>query len=328
MAGEQEHAKTVWIALAANAAIAVVKGLAGILGGSSALLAEAAHSVADTSNQGLLQVSLKRSRRPPDEGHPFGYGKERFFWVLLAALFMFTAGGIFSILEGLYRILGSSGGGGGGFVWSYGALGAAALLEGASWVRAVRQTRRQAREAGMPFVRYVRESKEPAVKAVASEDTAALAGVALAFLGVGLHQLTGNDVYDSASAIAIGVLLCVVGVLLANDTKGLLLGEAARPELREQMRRAILAHDEVADVVELLTMYVGPDSLLVAARLDLRDGVSSEQIEELADAVERDLREAVPAVDQVFLDPTPGVGDRGFEPRTSALSERRSNQLS
>jgi cation diffusion facilitator family transporter len=306
MAGEQEHSKTVWIAFAANALIAVVKALAGVLGGSSALLAEAAHSVADTSNQGLLQVSLKRSNRPPDEGHPFGYGKERFFWVLLAALLMFLAGGVFSILEGLYRILGSSSEEG-GFVWSYAALGAAAVLEGASWLRAVRQTRRQAREAEMSLVRFVRESKEPAVKTVASEDSAALAGVAIAFLGVGLHQATGNAVYDGAAAIAIGVLLCVVGFLLANDTKGLLLGEAAGPEVRDRLRDAILAHDEVAEVVELLTMYVGPDSLLVAVRLDLRDDVSSQQIEELGDAVERDLREVVPSVDQVFLDPTPGL---------------------
>jgi cation diffusion facilitator family transporter len=328
VAGEREHARTVWIAFGANALLAVVKAAAGVLGGSSALLAEAAHSVADTSNQGLLQVSLKRSQRPPDEEHPFGYGKERFFWVLLAAVLMFLAGGVFSILEGLYRILGSSSEES-GFVWSYAALGAAAVLEGISWVRAARQTRRSARDAGLPLVRFVRESKEPAVKAVASEDSAALAGVAIAFLGVGLHQATGDAVYDGAAAVAIGVLLCLVGVLLANDTKGLLLGEAARPELREELRDAILAHDEVAEVVELLTMYVGPESLLVAARLDLRDDISSRAIEELADAIERDLREAVPAVGQVFLDPTPGqMGDRGFEPRTSALSERRSNQLS
>src|SRR5690349_12241616 len=169
-------------------------------------------------------VSLKRSDRPADEQHPFGYGKERFFWVLLAAVFMFVAGGIFGILEGIYRIV-RGGSEHSGFVWSYGALAFAALAEGTSWARAFRQTRREARGQGLPLLRYIRESTEPAVKTVASEDTAALVGIVIAFAGVGLSQLTGSVVWDGGAAILIGILLCVVGVLIARDTKGLLIGE-------------------------------------------------------------------------------------------------------
>ena len=279
--GGGESKKTVLIALGANLSIAVVKGIGGLLSGSSALLAEAAHSVADTTNQGLILVSLSRSDKPPDEEHPFGYGKERFFWVLLAAIFIFVSGGIFSILEGLYRVFLESGGEEKtlDFVISYGVLVFALVAEGISLVRAVRQTRGQAREAGLGFVEFVRVSKEPAVKTVVSEDTAAVAGVLIAIAGVGLHQLTGDKVYDGAAAILIGILLCFVGYALGRDTKGLLLGEPARPEERERLRETIAAHDEVEAVVELLTMYVGPHSLLVAVRLDFRDDVAAGDVE-------------------------------------------------
>jgi divalent metal cation (Fe/Co/Zn/Cd) transporter len=149
-------------------------------------------------------------------------------------------------------------------------------------------------------------SKEPAVKTVASEDTAALIGIVVAFAGVGLHQLTGNGVWDAGAAIVIGVMLCVVGLLLARDTKGLLIGESARPEERERLRETILSHDGVEDVIELLTMYVGPQNLLVAARIDLRDDVTGDQVEEVSTQIDSDLRDAMPDVKQVFLDATPG----------------------
>jgi cation diffusion facilitator family transporter len=302
---QQESSRTVWVAIAANAAVAVVKGGAGLLAGSSALLAEAAHSVADTANQGLLMVSLKRSDRPADEEHSFGYGKERFFWVLLAAVFMFIAGGIFGILEGIYRIIAGSSEKG-GYVWSYGALAFAAVAEGTSWVRALRQTRAEAREARLPLIRYLRTSKEPAVKTVASEDTTALVGILLAFTGIALSQVTGSGVWDAAAAIAIGVLLCTVGLALARDTKGLLIGESARPDERQRLKETILRHDEVEDVIELLTMYLGPQNLLVAGRLDLRDDLPASEVEDLSTRIDQDLRDALPDVGQVFLDATPG----------------------
>jgi len=250
-----------------------------------------------------MLVSISRSDRPPDEAHPFGYGRERFFWTLLAAIVIFLAGGVFSILEGLFRIV-TGGSEEGGFAITYGALAFALVAETISLIRAVRQTRAGAREAGLGFVEFVRVSKEPTVKTVVSEDAAAVAGVVIAFVGTAVHQLTGQRIWDAVAAICIGALLVVVGWALARDTKGLLLGEPARPEERERLRETILRHDEVREVLELLTSYLGPQSLLVAVRLDFRDDVPAGEVERLSSLIEEELRDALPDVEQVFLDAT------------------------
>ena len=297
-----ESKKTVLVAVGANMTIAVAKGVAGAVSGSSSLLAEAAHSVADAANQTMLLVSIGLGAREPDEEHPFGYGKERFFWTLLAAVMIFLAGAFFSIGQGVLEIL--RGGEERGFRLALGTIGLAALAEGASFARALRQTRREAREAGVGLVSYVRQSKDPTVKAVLSEDTTDLAGLVLAAGGVTLAHLTRNPVYDGVGAILVGLLLVCVAWLLGHDTKGLLLGEAAPERERERLREAIERHREIERLCDLRTMYMGPESLLVAARVDLADDLTADRIEALADEVERDLKEAVPAVDQVFLHPT------------------------
>jgi cation diffusion facilitator family transporter len=312
-----ESRKTVLVAISANGAIAIVKALGGLLTGSSALLAEAAHSAADTCNQGLMLLSLSRSERPADEEHPFGYGKERFFWVLLAAIFIFLAGGVFSIAEGLYRIL-LAGAEKGGYAVTYGVLAFALAAETTSLVRATRQTRAEARQAGISFLRYVRLSKEPAVKTVVSEDAADVTGVLVALAGTALAQLTGNALWDGLAAVVIGALLCVVGWALARDTKGLLIGEPARREERERLRDAILAHDDVEQLLDLRTMYVGPQSLLVVAKLDLRDDLDGAGVERLSNAIDEALREELPDVSEVFLDATPRGSSR--RARASARS--------
>jgi len=297
--------KTVYVALGANAAIAVAKAAGGLVSGSSAMLAEAAHSVADTTNQVFLLVSLSLSERKPDETHPFGYGQERFFWAFLVAVFIFVIGGLFSIGEGVLRLFESESSDTKGFVVSYVVLGVAFVAETVSLIRAWRQTRAEARHAGLPFERFLRQSRNPTSKTVVFEDGAAIAGILLAFAGVGLHQLTGDKTFDAAASILIGLLLIGVAIGLGRDTKGLLLGESARPEERKALYEAIERHDEVEDVLELLTMVLGPESLLVAARLDLAPGLDSDRLEELSSHIDRDLREAVPAVSEVFLDPTP-----------------------
>jgi cation diffusion facilitator family transporter len=300
--------RTVLIALVANGVIALAKGAGGLVTGSSAMLAETAHSLADTVDQVLLLVSLRLGERQPDEEHPFGYGKERFFWTFLVAVIIFLAGAVFSIGDGVLRLLGREviGGGSGGRLWiDFVVLGIALVSETASLVRAWRQTRKGAREAGYGFVEYVRISKEPTTKMVLSEDAAAVAGVILAFAGVGLEEITGDQRWDAAAAILIGLLLVWVAYALGRDIRGLLLGEAARPDQRELLRQTLAAPDEVDDVVELLTMYVGPKSLLVAARIDLADGLDSSRVEELSSELDRRLRDADGDVDQVFLDPTP-----------------------
>lgn len=300
MAGESK--KTVLVAVAANTTIAVGKGVAGAMSGSSSLLAEAAHSVADAVNQTMLLVSIGLGARKPDEEHPFGYGKERFFWTLLAAVMVFLAGAVFSVGQGVLEIV--RGGEETGFRLALVTIGLAALAEGTSFARALRQTRRESREAGVGLVAYVRQSKDPTVKAVLSEDATDLAGLAFAAAGVTLAHVTGSPVYDGVGAILVGLLLVCVAWLLGRDTKGLLLGEAAPERERTRLRKAIEQYREVERLCDLRTMYLGPESLLVAARIDLADGLPAGRLETLADEIERDLKDAVPAVDQVFLDPT------------------------
>jgi cation diffusion facilitator family transporter len=297
-----ESRKTVLVALAANAGIGVAKLAAGLLGGSSALMAEAAHSAADTTNQLFLLTSLSSSERRPDEQHPFGYGKERFLWSFMAALFIFVSGALFSFYQGISELI--EGGEGGGWGYTYAALVAAFVLEGTSLLRALRQTRRDAGETRRPITRYVRTSRDPTTKTVVFEDSAAVAGVAIAAVGVGLHQLTGSAAFDAAAAILIGLLLAVVAYGLWRDTRGLLIGEAALPEEREKLAAVLDRHDEVDETVDLLTMALGPSTLLVAARLDLADGLDSGDIERVSRQIDEQMREAVPAVRYVFLDPT------------------------
>jgi cation diffusion facilitator family transporter len=296
---------TVWIALVVNASIAVLKGLVGAVTGSSAALAEAAHSVADTTNQGLLRLSLSLGERPPDESHPFGYGKERFLWSLIASLCIFVAGAIFSFARGLYSILVGEAGGEERFWMLYAVLGYALVAESISWIRALQQTLPQARSAGLGLVAFSRQSSDPTTKTVLYEDSAAVLGVVIAFVGVGLHQLTHHPLADNVAAMVDGVLLMGVGIGLFRDTKGLVIGEAASEDERLRIRTAIEQHDEVLDLLDLRTMYVGPRTLIVAARIDLRDDVDAGTIERLSDQIDDELREAVPSVEQVFLDATP-----------------------
>ena len=295
--------KTVLIALAANVAIALVKAFAGVVSGSAAMLAEAAHSVADTTNQGLLLTSIKLGGREPDREHPFGYGKERFFWSFLAAVLIFVAGAVFSIGQGVLELIRPQNES--SYALVYGTLAFAFLAEGASLVRAVRQTRGEAREAGKGWLEYVRESTEPTAKTVVGEDVVAVAGVVIAAIGVGLHQATGNSAWDAAAAIAVGLMLVYVAFVLGRNFKELLIGAAAQPEDVERIREIVEQEPGIDEVLDLRTMYVGPRALLVAVRADLADHVDADHVERIANDVDQRLREAVPDVSDVFLDPTP-----------------------
>jgi cation diffusion facilitator family transporter len=299
-----ESKKTIFAAMAANFVIAVAKAVAGMLGRSPAMLAEAAHSVADTMNQVFLLVSLSLGDRKPDEEHPFGYGKERFFWAFLAAVFIFVSGAVFSLYEGLRALLGNEETEA-TFVIVYAVLGFSLVAEGASLLRAMSQVRRDARHAGVALRTYLRNSNDTTVRTVLFEDSAAVTGVVLALVGVALHQLTGERMWEGLASIAIGLLLVVVAYTLGRDNKGLLIGEAARPEQRELLRDVIMGHPQVEEVLELLTMHLGPNALLVAVRLDLQDDLSAAEVEELSNQIDHELRHAVTEVSQVFLDATP-----------------------
>jgi cation diffusion facilitator family transporter len=302
-----ESRRTVLIALGANALIAVAKLGGGLLSGSAAMFAEAAHSLADTTNQAFLLVSIQLGKREPTPERPFGFGQERYLWTFMAAVGMFLAGAIFAIGFGGIE-LATGGGESEGFLIAYVVLGISFLAEGTSWVRAFRQTRGEAREAEKPLLRYARESRDPSVKMVLFEDTAALIGIALATAGIALNEFTGLTFWDPAASVLIGLLLVAVAFWMGRDAKHLLIGSAALPEERDAIEQAIEDYDEVVEVEELLTMVLGPNALLVAARVDLRDDLEADRIEHTSTEIDHRLREVIPDVTEVFLDATPGRG--------------------
>jgi cation diffusion facilitator family transporter len=311
----EQSRRTVLVALAANAIIAVAKIAAGLVSVSSAMLAEGAHSIADTANELFLLRSLHRSKRPPDSTHPFGYGKERFFWSLLAAVGIFVSGAVFSLYQGVSGLI--KGEEAGSVLLSYIVLAVGFVSEGSSWLVAVRQMHRQSRSENRTFVEQVKRSSDSTLKTVIAEDSAALVGLVLAGAGISLREITGAPQWDAGAAIAIGLLLTYVAFRLGHDTKELLIGEAADPELRAQMWRELAAFPEVDAVVELLTMKLGPTDLLVAVRLDLVSGIDSDDVETVSARIDEQLQEHYPDVTHVFLDAT----------RASARQRNRSERI-
>jgi cation diffusion facilitator family transporter len=298
----EESVGTVLLAGSANLAIALAKLAGGLISGSTAMLAEAAHSFADTLNQVFLMAALKRSQKPADALHPFGYGMERYFWSLIAAVGIFVLGAGYSIFEGIRAVLKPEPLG--SLTVSYVVLGLGFVFEGASWWRAVRQLRGEAEERGRGFFEHLRITPDPTAKTVAFEDTAALIGLVLAGIGITLHHLTGQGFWDGAASIAIGLLLVLVAFALGQQNKQALIGEALTPVAQEEIRRIIRESPGIDSVVELMTMRMSPEQVLVAARVDLDDDASVDELEQAADEVERRLREAHPEVRHVFLDPT------------------------
>jgi cation diffusion facilitator family transporter len=308
MADESEG--TVLLAGAANLAIAISKAIAGLLSGSTALLAEAAHSVADTLNQVFLLAALRRSRRPADARHPFGYGKERYFWSLLAAVGIFVLGAGFSMIEGIRAIFRPEPIA--ELVIVYAVLGVSFVFEGISWLKAFRQLRREAAAHRVPTLEHLREHAEPAVKTVAFEDTAALIGLVLAAIGVTLSAVTGLEYFDGAASIAIGILLIVIAFVLGRDNMAMLIGQGLPDDLVERIRAEIAKSPGVDAVLDVLTMRLGPDQVLVAAKVDLEDSASAAAVELLAEQIDQQIRQEFPIVRHLFLDPTPA--DRLSQP--------------
>ncbi|GAA2425718.1 cation diffusion facilitator family transporter [Actinomadura vinacea] len=301
---KSETTKTVLVAGTANLILAFTKLIAGVLAGSSAMLAEGAHSVADTLNQGFLLASLRRSARPANRRHPFGYGNERYFWSLLAAFGIFVAGGGYSIFEGVLTITGNEAGGGEHLWLAYAVLALAALLEGTSWLRAYVQARRETRENGRDLVDHVRRTPDVTFKAALFEDTAAMIGLAIAAIGLTLRQLTGSAFWDGLASIMIGLLLVVVAIALGRDSRSLLIGQSVAAETQREIRAEIASSPGVTGVDELFTMHFGPDELLVAAKVHFSDTISADEAEDTAGEIDRRLQERLPIVRHVFLDPT------------------------
>ena len=299
--GHEDTRRTVIVAGLANILVGLAKLAAGIMTGSSAMLAEAAHSAADTLDQVFLLTSLRQAERPADRDHPFGHGQERYFWSLLAAFGIFIAGGGFSIFEGLLSLSSKHNE---SPLIAYAALAIAFVAEGTSFARAFWQVRGEARSRNKEILDHVESSPDITVKVALFEDSVAMVGLILAALGVGLRQLTGSPVWDGGASIAIGVLLVVVAVKLGMDSKDLLIGRAASPEMEQVIREEIESRPGVNELLELLTMHMGPDSLIVAARVALNDDLGADETEDLADEVDRRLSEKLPLQPLVFIDPT------------------------
>ncbi|NUR03614.1 MAG: cation diffusion facilitator family transporter [Streptomyces sp.] len=287
----------VLVALAANLLIAAAKCAAGLFAHSPALLSEAAHSVADSLNEVFLLTSLRRSHRAADTEHPFGYGKERYFWSLLAAVGIFVLGGCFSFYQGLRALRGGGHESTAGYVAGLAVLLVALLSEGASLLKALHQTRRSG-------------SGDPALRTVVAEDGTAVIGVLLAAGGMLLHMTTGSPLGEAVAAMAIGVLLMTVAFGLGRTAHRRLIGVAGDPGLREGIERLLAEQPEIDTVEELLTMRLGMDSTLVAARIDLVGGLDSERVEEVSLRIRRAVRDRWPTADRVFLDITDAPTER------------------
>jgi cation diffusion facilitator family transporter len=302
MAGETRG--TVLLALGANVMVAAAKFIGGAITGSPAMLSEGAHSVADTLNQVFLLTSLRRSERPADAQHPFGHGKERFFWSLLAAVGIFVAGAGFSAIEAYRSFATSEQIHGHYYLINYIVLAVAFAAEGVSWLRAITQVRAEARDTGRGLAQHIRESSDPSVKTVVSEDTAAMVGLVLAAAGLVLHQLTGVGAWEGVAAALIAALLIVVAIALGRDSKDLLIGEAATPEVTDAIRAYLSENPAVDEVVDLMTMHIGANQLLLAARVDLADHLDSSAVEQASSDIDAEIQRRWPAVTEVFLDAT------------------------
>ena len=291
-------------ALFANALITVLKFAAAVITGSSGMMAEALHSLADTTNQVFLLLGLRFFKRPASQKHPFGYGKERFFWSFIAAIFIFGVGSTYAIYEGIAKLRQPHAPE--NLEWAYWVLGISFVLEGASIALAIWQETKEAHHEGLTFFGYLRESKDPTAKTVIFEDSAALLGIVIAAAGIYLtdhHAGPGGGAYwDGLASIAIGLVLAVVAFVLARTSRGLLLGEAANPKSVRAIAKAIESHPNVVKLVELLTMHLAPKQILLNAHINVRDDLTTGDIVKTVEEVEDLIKRAEPKVEMIFLE--------------------------
>lgn len=299
-----ESTLTVLLAMGANIAVGVAKLVAGLLTGSAAMLSEAAHSVGDTMTEVLLLTALKRSSKAADRQHPFGYGKERYVFSLLAAVSIFVAGALFSIYQGVHTLTGGEEERQSATVALI-VLVVAAAIEGVSLFQAIRQVNGERREQRLDLRTFLRRSDDPTVITVLFEDSAAITGLAIAFAGVGLTALTGSPLYDGLASLAIGLLLVVAAYGLTRTNMALLVGRQADPRMVRAIGRRLAEQPEVDEVVDLLTMLTGTDKVLVCARLDFAQSSTSDDIERACVRIDNALHDEFTDVDEVFLTPVP-----------------------
>ncbi|MGZ4436017.1 MAG: cation diffusion facilitator family transporter [Nocardioidaceae bacterium] len=311
--------RAVVAALLANTGIAVMKFLAFLLTGASSMLAEAIHSVADSGNQGLLLLGGNRSRREATPEHPFGYGRERYVYSFLVAVVLFSVGGLFALYEAYHKwhevhaghpdeLLTSR------WWWvPIVVLLGAIAMEGYSFRTAIGESDKIRGDVSWP--QFIRRAKSPELPVILLEDFAALIGLVLALLGVGLSKLTGNGYFDVAGTAGIGLLLVTVAIVLAIGTKSLLLGEAAHPAAQRRIREALEATAGVEGVIHMRTLHLGPEELLVGVKVAVAREASAASVASAIDAAERAMRAAEPTARVIYVEPDIYVEDHVTDPR-------------
>lgn len=290
--------KTIYAAIAANLAIAITKFIAASITGSSAMISEGIHSVVDTGNELVLLYGIRRSQCPPDENHPFGHGQELYFWTLVVAILIFAVGGGMSLYEGITHLIHPT------LIedptWNYIVLGFAVVFEGFSWRVALKEF--------LPSVgnrtiwQAIKASKDPTIFTVLFEDSAALLGLAVALLGVFLGHVLNNPYLDGTASIVIGVILAVVAVILARESRGLLIGEGADSETISHLRSLILADSAVDQVFRLLTLYLSPHEVLLNVEIQFHLNLSAQDVAQAIDRIESTIRSHYPDIRNIFIE--------------------------
>jgi cation diffusion facilitator family transporter len=291
--------KAIVAALGANLGIAVAKFVAFAFTGSASMMAEGVHSIADSSNQGLLILGGVRSRRASTRQHQFGYGRERFFYAFVVAVVLFTVGALFSLYEGWHKIsdphdIDEP-------VWAFVVLGLGIVLEGFSFRTAIKESNRT--RGRQSWVSYIRRARAPELPVVILEDLAALIGLVIALVCVAIAVITGNGVWDGVGSIAIGLLLAIVAVVLAVETKSMLIGESAVAEIEKKIREELDSVAEVDRVIHLRTLHIGPEDLLVAAKIAVTHDDTAAEVARGINAAEARIRQAVPAARHIYIEP-------------------------
>ena len=290
--------KVIYAALFGNLAIAVTKFVAASITGSSAMLSEAIHSLVDTGNQGLLLHGLRKANKPADEDHPFGYGMELYFWTFVVAILIFAVGSGISVYEGVHKVLDphpveSA-------YINYIVLAFAMVFEGIALFIAAREFNKVRGRRGI--LAEVRASKDPTIFTVLFEDTAAMLGLVVAFIGIALAQLLDMPMLDGVASITIGAILAGVAILLAYESKGLLIGEAAEPEVRRGVREILATHREILRINEVLSMHLGPHDILLNLSLDFREKLTANDVEAAISAIEIEIKATYPQITRVFIE--------------------------
>jgi cation diffusion facilitator family transporter len=298
MSASADSKKVVIAALAGNIAIATCKFGAAYLSHSTATLAEAVHSLADTGNQGLLLVGMRLAAAPVSDKFAFGRASERYFWPFVVALLLFSVGGAFAVFEGIDHVI--HGSAPGSRIWSYAVLGVSLVMEAMSFRVAFKEFKVMAK--GRPLREALFEARDPTIPLVLAEDAMAMVGLVLAFVAVGLSQLTGIAWFDPAGSVLIGVALCGVAVLLAKITHALLIGESATADDQGAALDLTESVEGVERVTQLLTLHLGPEEIILAMKLAFRPGMTVEEVEDLTNEIERRIRAKLPQMRKIFIE--------------------------